>query len=185
MNWKNIFKPAEIVTASDRAELERLEDSTKQLRELAARIDGWPSRHGRIEHVRELAGRLADNPADPELYRRLELAATMPQEIDTYRDAAQSEIGGRIEAAMHPQHAIVRRCLTRALEQAEAELKKTESRERKQAAEEDYSYTPTGKVLALQQRVLELRNAVAAPIPGEERCIQSPGSWRERLREWL
>jgi hypothetical protein len=39
-------------------------------------------------------------------------------------------------------------------------------------------------VLSLQQRVLELRNAVAAKYPIEG-AIQHPGGWRQRLAEWL
>lgn len=185
MNWKNIFRSGEIVTTSDRAELEKIENSTKQLRELADRINAWPSRNGRLEHIAIVASQLAENPANTELYRQLELAVLVPDEIDRNRDVALREIGGRIEAGMFPQHAIIRRCLQRALDQAEAELKKTEGKERKLADDEGYNYSPSGRVLALQNRVMQLRNAVAAPIPGEPGCHQSPGGWRERLAEWL
>lgn len=185
MNWKTIFKTGDVVTTSDLAELQKIENSTKQLRELADRINTWPSRNGRLEHVGSVASQLADNPASPELYRQLELAVLIPDEIDRHRDVALREIGGRIEAAMFPQHAIIRRCLQRALDQAESELRKTETKERKLATDEDYDFSPSGRVLALQQRVMQLRNAVAAPIPGEPGCLQSPGGWRERLAEWL
>ena len=54
MNWKALFKPTEILTAADRAELERLEDSTKQLRDLAARIEELEEE---IRALREAMGR--------------------------------------------------------------------------------------------------------------------------------
>jgi len=38
--------------------------------------------------------------------------------------------------------------------------------------------------MALQGRVLELRNAIAAKYKFEG-AIQEPSHWRERLREWL
>ena len=185
MNWKNLFKPSEILTASDRAELEKLDESTKQLRELAHRIEReWPGRSGRYDRLRDVASRLADNPGDRDLYRQLEVAASMPPDIDQLRDLALREISGRIEAKLEPSVEIVRRVLGRALDAAEAELKKTEKQERKLAEEEGYAFSPSGRVLALQARVLELRNAVAAKY-GNEGAIQSPPGWRERLREWL
>lgn len=188
MNWRNIFKPSEILTASDRADLERLEDSTKQLRELAARIDrDWPDSTSRISKIRDLTAELCTRPTDADLYRRLEIAACMPSNVQNgyqHREAALGEIGAAIETKLQPSVEIVRRVLRRALEQAEAELKRTEGKERKLADDEGYNYSPSGRVLALQARVLDLRNAVAAKY-GHEGAIQSPGGWRERLAEWL
>ena len=188
MNWKTLFKPAEILTASDRAELERLDDSTKQLRELAARIDrDWTDAGSRVDRIRDLAAELCTRPNDAELYRRLEVAACMPSNIQTgyqHREAALGSIHAAIETKLEPSVEIVRRVLARALDAAEAELRKTEKHERKLAEEEGYNFSPSGRVLALQGRVLELRNAVAAKYR-HEGAIQGPGGWRERLREWL
>lgn len=188
MNWKSIFKTSEILTASDRLELEKIEDSTKQLRELAARIDrDWPDAPSRISKIRDLAAELCLRPTDPELYRRMETAACMPSVPASgyqHREAALGVIGEAIETKLEPSIAIVRRVLARALEQAEAELKRTEAKERKTAEDEGYGYSPTGRILALQARVLDLRNAVAAKYR-HEGAVQNPGDWRVRLSEWL
>jgi len=188
MNWKNLFKPAEILTASDRAELEKLDASTADLTALSDRIlRDWTDAASRVDRIRDLAAELCARPNDAELYRRLEVAACMPSNIQTgyqHKEAALGAIGAAIEAKLEPSVEIVRRVLGRALEAAEAELRKTEKHERKLAEEEGYAYSPSGRVLALQGRVLELRNAVAAKYK-HEGAVQNPGSWRQRLREWL
>lgn len=189
MNWNKLFGKNEILTPGDREALERLDESTKELRDLAARIDrDFPTSTNRENRVRELAAAVAERPQDAEAYRQMQIAAAMPsshQHGFQHREWALGPVNERIEERLRPQHEIVRRVLRRALEQTEAELKKTEGRERKQAEEEGYSFSPSGRVIALQQRILGLRNAVAQPVPGEDGCIQSPGHWRERLREWL
>ena len=188
MNWKNLIKPAEIFTANDRAELEKLDASTADLTALSDRIHrDWTDATSRIDRIRELAAELCTRPSDAELYRRLEVAACMPSNLHTgyqHKEAALGAIGAAIEAKLEPGAEIVRRVLRRALDAAEAELKKTEKQERKLADEEGYNFSPSGRVLALQGRVLELRNAVAAKYK-HEGAVQNPGSWRERLREWL
>jgi hypothetical protein len=188
MNWKNLFKPSEILTASDRAELEKLDDSTQQLRDLASRIHReWPDATSRIDRIRDLTSELCTRPNDADLYRRLEVAACMPSNPQTgyqHKEAALGSISKAIEAKLEPSVGIVRRVLGRALDAAEAELKKTEKQERKLAEEEGYNFSPSGRVLALQARVLELRNAVAQKYASEG-AIQNPPGWRDRLREWL
>ena len=189
MNWNKLFGKNGILTPSDREALERLDESTKELRELADRIDrDFPTAGNREARVRELAAAVAERPQDEEAYRQMQIAAAMPsthQHGFQHREWALGPVNEKIEERLKPQHEICRRVLRRALEQTEAELKKTEDREKKQAADEGYSFSPSGRVIALQQRILGLRNAVAAPVCGEQGYIQSPGHWRERLREWL
>ena len=188
MNWKVLFKTADILTAADRAELERLEDSTKQLRDLAARIDrDFPDAGKRQDRIRELAEQLCERPDDADLYRQLQVTACMPSNPATgyqHRDLALGAIHGAIAARMIPAADVVRRVLRRALEAAEGELKKTEGRERRDAEQEGYNYSPSGRVQALQQRVLQLRNEIASKY-SQEGAIVGPPSWRERLAEWL
>lgn len=188
MNWRKLFAPSEIFTESDKAELEKLEASTAKLRALSAKIDQeWPASTYRLDRLRELAGALAEDPDNAELYRRLEITACMPSALTSgyqHRDIALGRIGEKIEEIMAPESEIVRRVLRRALEKAEAELRKVEASERKTAEAEQFDYVPSGKVLALQGRVLALRNGVAQKYKSEG-AVQNPEGWRVRLAEFL
>ena len=189
MNWKNIFKAGEIVTINDRKALEQLDEATNELRELAARIDReWPTASNRGDVIRQLAVKLIQRPGDEKTFQQMTTAACMPSSLQfgfQHREWALAPINEEIERRLLPQHPIVRRCFRRALDQAEGELKRTEGGERKAAESEGYDFSPSGRVLALQRKVLNLRNEIAAPVPGEENCISAPPHWRERLREWL
>jgi len=189
MNWRNILNAGEIVTQNDRKELEHLDEATTELRELAARIDReWPTSANRGDVIRQLAVKLIQRPKDEKTFQMMTTAACMPSSLQfgfQHREWALAPINEEIERRLLPQHPIVRRCFRRALDQAEGELKKTEGGERKAAESEGYDFSPSGRVLALQRKVLNLRNEIAAPVPGEENCIHAPPHWRERLREWL
>jgi hypothetical protein len=189
MIWKTMFKAGEIVTENDTKALEQLDEATNELRELAARIDReWPTSGNRGDVIRQLAVKLIQRPGDEKTFQAMTVAACMPSSPQfgyQHRDWALGPINEEIAKRLLPQHPIVRRCFRRALDQAEAELKRTESAERKAAQNEGYDFSPSGRVLALQQKVLNLRNEIAAAVPGEENCIHAPPHWRERLREWL
>jgi hypothetical protein len=189
MNWKTLFKPADILTAADRAELEKIDQKAKLHRDLIERIrEEWPSAADRIGVLERLAHKLAADPKDEKIFQRATITACMPENPafgNQHRDSVTGILGRKIEQILEPQARIVRRVFGRALEGAESELQKTEAAERGAAKEEGYEYSPSGRVLALQKRVLELRNHVAAPYPGEENCINHPGTWQERLQEWL
>ena len=189
MSWLNIFKKGEILTQGDRAELEKLEEKTADLRKTIDKIDReWPTAISRRDHLHDLAGQLAESPNDQELLHRLTITACMPSSVQhghQHRDIVLGRLGEKIEEMMSPQHAIIRRVFRRALDIAEGELKRVESKEKKTAEEEGVQFVPSGKILALQNRILSLRNEIARPIPNEEGFIQNPGGWRERLREWV
>lgn len=189
MNWKSIFKPADILTAGDRAELQRIDKKAEQHRALIERIrDEWPTAGERMDALERLGQKLAEAPTDEALFHRCTLVAAMPSDPlhgHQHRERITAIIHRKIEEILHPQEKIVRRVLGRALDAAEGELKKSEAAEKGQAKEEGFDYSPSGRVLALQRRVLELRNAVAALYPGEEGFINHPGEWQERLKEWL
>ena len=189
MNWKTLFKPADILTAGDKAELEKIDKKAEQHRALIERIrDEWPTAGERMDALGRLGQKLAEAPTDEGLFHKCTLVAAMPSNpLHGYqhRDKVTSIIARKIEEILKPQEKIVRRVLGRALDAAEAELKKSEAAEKGVAKEEGFDYSPSGRVLALQKRVLDLRNAVAAVYPGEEGFINHPGDWRERLGEWL
>jgi len=188
MNWNKLFGKTEILTDGDRAELEAIERKTEPYRKVREKIerDFIPAMH-RIGHLQGLAAEYINDIKNEELYQKMVVAACMPSNIQTgyqHIEAAAAPFDAKIEEILEAAIPIVRRVLKRALNAAEAELRKIEARERKDAEQEGYAYSPSGKVLALQQRVLELRNAIAHKYK-HEGAIQNPGGWRERLAEWL
>jgi len=189
MSWLSIFKKGEIFTQADRAELERLEEGTREIRRVADKIDrDWPASSSRLDRLREQAEELASKPNDQEILNRLTTTACMPSSFKNgfqHRDVVLGVLNGKIDELMTPQHEVVRRVLRRALSVAEGELKRVEAKEKETARQESYEYVPSGKVLALQSRILSLRNEISRPIPGEENYIQHPGTWRQRLAEYL
>lgn len=189
MKLFSIFKKGEILTESDRTQLEKLEETTASLRQLRDRVDReWVGASNRIEKLQSLTGELIQRPHDGELWHRLEMTAAMPSNLATgfqHIEAVKNVIGFEIDRLMLPQHAIVRRVFQRALKIAEAELVKTDKVERVEAEDGGYEFLPSGKVLALQTKVLHLRNAVGVPLPEEADPFRSAGEWRERLAEYL
>lgn len=188
MKWNLIFEPKKILTDADRRDLEALDASTADLQKLLEKMGGdLCGGQTRLDRVEGTAAKLAEDPTNEELYRQLLFLSGQPSHphfATHHVEYARRPIEARIGRLMEPQHGIVRRVFTRALVAAETELKRVESRERKEAEAEGFDYSPSGKVQALQQRVLNLRNEVAAPIPGEPNFQWNRG-WRERLAEFL
>lgn len=189
MNWKALFRPSEILTAADHAELEGIEKKCEVYRRIRQRIDrDFVTSGDRLGYLQALAADLVRDPENAEIYERMIHTAAMPSHPHfgtQHRDAAARPFDAKIEEILEESVPIVRRVLTRALTATEAELKKTEAREKKEAEAEAYTYSPSGKVQALQARVLELRNAVACKYSHEANVIQNPPPWQDRLKEWL
>lgn len=188
MSWLSIFKKGDILTQGDRDELQKIEASTDDLRKLSERIEReWCTSMERPTRLRELAEKLAQDPHDQEVFNRLTLTATMPSSLNSgwqHRDIVLGVLNEKIEERLQPSVDVVRRVYSRALGMAEAELKKVESREKREAETEGFTYSPSGRVQALQGRVLVLRNAIATKYK-HEGAIQNPAPWQERLKEWL
>lgn len=188
MIWNKLFAKGEIFTQGDKDELEALEKKAAPYRKIKARIerDFITSSH-RIEHLQGLASQLVQDIENEDLYQRMVICACMPSSIQAgfqHLEAAKKPLDEKIQEILLPSVDVVRRVLRRALSRAEDELKKTESKERKESEAEGFSYSPSGRVQALQSRVLELRNAAACKY-GHEGAVQGPGEWQERLKEWL
>jgi len=188
MSWLNIFKKGDILTQGDREELARIEDSTAEIRKVSEKINrDWCTAPERSERLRELGVKLAENPNDQEVFDRLTITAMMPSSLQNgyqHRDIVLGVLGAKIEELLRPSVVVVRRVLQRALDIAESELRKVESKEKKEAESEGFAYSPSGRVQALQGRILSLRNEIASKYAFEG-AIQNPSHWRERLREWL
>jgi hypothetical protein len=188
MKWHSIFKPSEILTEDDRRQLQAIEKNCEPYLAARARIEEeFCQAADRIGRLEALAEQYAADIASDEIYRKMIVAATMPSNPASgyqHREAAIRPIDGKIREIRQAAVPVVRRVLQRALDSAENELKKTEGRERKDAEAEGYEYSPSGRVLALQARVLRLRNSVAEKYRSEG-AIQDPPNWTERLAEWL
>jgi len=186
--WKTLFKPSDILTQADRDELAALEKKAEPYRAIRARIDrDFIPAVDRIGNLQALAGQLVENIENEEIYHRMIHVAAMPSDPRfgyQHREAAAVPFDVKIEEILRPSVDIVRRVLKRALAVAEGELKKVEAKERREAEDGGFSYSPSGKVLALQSRILDLRNGIAAKYK-HEGATQDPAGWRERLAEWL
>lgn len=188
MSWLSIFKKGDILTQGDRDELEALERKAEPYIKIRERIEGdfIPSMH-RIGRLQELVGKFIDDPTNEELYQRMIVCACMPSNLQTgyqHLEAVKVPFDEKIEQIRQPSAEIVRRVLRRALDLAVSELKKTETKERREAETEAFPYLPSGRVQALQNRVLGLRNAIEAKYRFEG-AIQDQPHWKERLKEWL
>lgn len=188
MSWTNIFKRGEILTPSDRAELESLDKSTADLRKAIETIDReWPASMYRLDRLRELADQLGQNPRDESLMHRLTICACMPSSVQSgfqHRDVAIGKLSEHLSRKLNPQKVVIRRVFQRALEVAETELKRVEQRDKKIAQDDGVEFIPSGKILALQNRILELRNAVETYSEPLQDPPKPVGDWREILREW-
>jgi len=188
MNWKNLFKPGDILTDSDRAELQALEAKAEPYRKIREKVErDFVPAVDRIGNLQALAGLLVNEPDNVEIYHRMLHVAGMPSDPRfgyQHREAVAQPLDAKIEEILLPSVEIVRRVFRRALSRAEDELKRAEGRERAEAEKEGFAYSPSGRVQALQGRVLELRNAVACQYK-HEGATQSPGPWQDRLKEWL
>jgi len=111
----------------------------------------------------------------------------MPSSLQTgyqHRDVVIGKLNEHLSRKLDPQKVVIRRVFKRALEVAEDELKRVEQRDKKIAQDDGVDFIPSGKILALQKRILELRNAVemySEPLQDPPRPV---GNWREILREW-
>lgn len=189
MDWRKLFPVGDILPTGERQELEKLDQGVQQLRSWAQKIEAeWPKdSRDRDSRLSDMAARFANTPS-AELYEKMTILAAFPSNLPTSWQARESVLGiihGQVERLMEPERPIVRRVLSRALDAAERELAKQEKKEKDAAAAEGFPYSPSGRVLTLQQRVLNLRNEVAKKYPGDEGATQHPGNWRQRLEEFL
>ena len=188
MIWNKLFAKGDILTDSDRAELQALEAKAEPYRKIREKVErDFVPAVDRIGNLQMLAGQLVEDIGNEEIYHRMIHVAAMPANPlfgYHHREAAAVPFDQKIEEILRPSVDVVRRVLKRALDVAETELRKAEKQERKLAEEEGYNYSPSGKVLALQSRILDLRNGIAAKYKFEG-ATQDPAPWRERLSEWL
>ncbi len=189
MSWTSIFKRGDILTPNDRLELEAIDRSASDLRGVISTIDQeWTASTYRLDRLRELADQLGKNPKDEGLMMKLTTCACMPSSLQggfQHREVAIGKLTEHLNRKLFPQRKILCRVFQRALDVAESELKRVEQKEKRSAQDDAVDFIPSGKVLALQSRILELRNFVHLYSENEQDPPQSVGDWREILKDWV
>lgn len=190
MIWKKLFPAGEVFPAGERKTLEKLDQDTQTLRSWVERIEAeWPKdAMDRENRMREMAQKFATSPNE-EAYKNLIILAGFPSYWKNTQGSGKEMILGTISTQIEEitapvERPIVRKVLARALELTQREHEKQMAKEKKEAQEEGFSFSPSGKILALENRILGLKNEVARKYP-DEGAIQHPGGWRVRLQEWL
>ena len=188
MNWKNIFSKKAIVTAADRAELEGLEKKCAGFETAFKMIETrFPKNHYDVAaHVAEAAVKYGEDPSETN-FQKVILAGAFPSFPRTHEnvEAALGGIRKRINEILRPTHAIVKRCLRRALEAAQGELTTATAKEEAAAAADGVEYIASGRILALQRKIRDLQNEIGTPTPDETEEAREPANWRERLADYL
>lgn len=188
MNWKNIFGKKAIVTATDRAELEGLEKKCAGFETAFKTIESrFPTNiYKRGEDVGNAAVKYAEDPTEAN-FQKIILAGAFPSFPHTHEnlEAALSGIKKRMNEILLPTHAIVKRCLRRALEAALDELRTNTAKEEAAAAADGVEYIASGRILALQGKIRDLQNEIGTPTPDENEEAREPLNWRQRLADYL
>jgi hypothetical protein len=186
--FNKLFAKKEVVTEGDLAELAALETTVEKLRTARARAQAdLVTASGRLEALRAAAEELARDCSNAALYEKVLRISAMPSNPATgwqHAEVVLTVLDAAIRERLQPAAEIVRRCLRRALSKVEAELAAAEKRERNEATAEGYNFSASGRILALQEKVLDLRNQVAARYQFEG-ALSDPGSWQERLAAWV
>jgi hypothetical protein len=189
MDWSKIFGKSDHLSPSEKTALEDLDKNCIELRAWHKRIsDTWPKNsEDRLGKIRSLSELFAKHPSEKlhDEILKIQNFSAWPNGSWQGREALLDAINLEINRKMEPQYDICKRVLRRALSQAEDELKKVEKRDKAEAQEAGFEYSASGKVLALQKRILGLRNEIEAPTPFEAGCIVGPLHWRERLKEFI
>jgi len=188
MNWKNILGKKAIVTATDRAELEGLEKKCAGFEAAFKTIESrFPTNiYKKGEDVANAAVKYAEDPTEAN-FQKIILAGAFPSFPHTHEnlEAALSGIKKRMNQILLPTHAIVKRCLRRALEATLDELRTNTAKEEAAAAADGVEYIASGRILALQGKIRDLQNEIGTPTPDENEEAREPLNWRQRLADYL
>ena len=180
INWKKYFGGREAVTAAERQKLEQIDQSLSPQTEALALVKKRFSNsyETRRDWIRERSEAYASSPTPEKFAAILEAASFNAEplwaklEFETVTGALQAVVDTKLSAG----HETIRGIYRRELSRCEDELKSTTATNRGKAAELGIDYSPDSITLALERRVLDLRNAVA-----KERYVY----WKEELNGLL
>jgi len=176
MNWKKYFGGRESITAAERQKLEQIDQSIAPQREALEIVKKRFSNSYETRRIwiRERSQAYASAPTPEKLDAIIEAASFNADalwaqlEFEIVTGALHAVIDVKLGAGHETIRAIYRRELTR----SEDELNSTQKTAKAKAEELGIEYTPDSIILALERRVLDLRNAV------EKRQF---AYWREEL----
>jgi len=165
INWKKYFGGREAITAAERQKLEQIDQSlspqTEALKTVKTRFsNSYETRRG---WIRERSEAYAASPTPEKFAHLLEAVSFNGEplwaqlEFETVTGYLQAVIDTKLSAGHETIRAVYRRELSR----CEDELKTTTATNKGKAAELGIDYSPDSIALALERRVLDLRNAVA------------------------
>ena len=180
INWKKYFGGREAVTAAERQKLEQIDQSLSPQTEALALVKTRFSNsyETRRDWIRQRAEAYAASPTSEKFAAILEAASFNAEplwaklEFETVTGALQAVIDLKLSAG----HEVIRGVYRRELSRSEDELNSTRKTGKGKAEELGVEYSPDSIVLALERRVLDLRNAVA-----KERFAY----WKEELNGLL
>jgi len=180
INWKKYFGGREAVTAAERQKLEQIDQSlspqTEALKTVKTRFSN--SYDTRAIWIRARSEAYASSPTPEKFAHLLEAVSFNAEprwaqlEFEIVTGALQAVIDTKLSVGHDTIRAIYRRELSR----CEDELKTTTATNKGKAAELGIDYSPDSITLALERRVLDLRNAVAK---------QRFAYWKEELNGLL
>jgi len=180
MNWKKYFGGRESITAAERQKLEQIDQAIAPQREALEIVKKRFSNSYETRRIwiRERSAAYASAPTPEKLDAIIEAASFNAEprwaqlEFEIVTGALQAVIDTKLSAGHDTIRAIYRRELSR----CEDELKTTTATNKGKAAELGIDYSPDSITLALERRVLDLRNAVV-----KERYVY----WKEELNGLL
>ena len=180
MNFKKMFGTKEAITTGERAKLEQLDEAARPLREWRKKLPGLMPNHFdvRKDLVAAAAEVFAANPSENTFAAVRAACGWASNPIVTPYDFSKVDhaIQTQLDLLMAPQGGIIRDVLKRLLSRVEAQHAERLAREKSDSEAAEVSFSASGIVSALEQKVLNLRNRVSQ---------ESFADWRTELTEVL
>ena len=180
MNFQKLFSTKLGPTPAEAKTLRDLDESTEPLKAWKDKVSqAFPATaEERKSKIQALAVTFANKP-DPASFEELKRTATLGQYAPTGRDDRNlilEALGGQIVQRMAPQGDIIRAVIRRSAEALEKQMREVTAREKKECDEVGIPWQASGVVMALQAKVLDLRNRGAK---------ESFGHWKDELADLL
>ena len=165
INWKKYFGGREAVTAAERQKLEQIDQSLSPQAEALALVKKRFSNsyETRRDWIRQRSEAYASTPT-PEKFASLLEAVSFnadPLWAQLEGDIVTGSLQAVVDIKLSAGHETIRAIYRRELSRCEDELKATTATNKGKASELGIDYSPDSITLALERRVLDLRNAAA------------------------
>ena len=165
INWKKYFGGREAITSAERQKLELIDQATIPQREaiecVKARFsNGYETR---LDWIRQRSENYADAPTPEKFDSLLEAVGfnAEPRWAQLESEIVLGNLHNVINTKLAASYSTIRAIYRRELSRCEDELKTTNAANKAKADELGIDYAPDSITIALERRVLDLRNAVA------------------------